>query len=178
MSGLLGTFTAIAPGDTASSYSARIDWGDGNATFATLTPDPDGTFNVQGSNTYADPGVYAVRVLITHLSDGQTLALNATVFVGSAAPGFVRSRSVRSRAGKPYPGELRTGEFRDAGEFRDQANSGDRQVTTTADSQTTHPKKKNHPKLDAKAKHKSHPVTLHKAKAHPVQGAKKLLALA
>ncbi len=87
VSGLLGSFTQMQPGDTASSYSARIDWGDGNASFATLTPGANGTFDVDGSNTYADPGVYSVRVLVTHLSDGQTLALNATVSVGSTAPG-------------------------------------------------------------------------------------------
>jgi hypothetical protein len=86
--GQLGTFTAIAAGDTPASYSARIDWGDGNDSFATLTADPDGTFSVQGSNTYDSPGVYAVRVLITHLSDGQTIALNATADVGgSGSPG-------------------------------------------------------------------------------------------
>ena len=83
-SGQLGTFTAIAAGDTAASYSARIDWGDGNASFATLTPNPDGTFSVAGLEHYASPGVYAVRVLVTHLSDGQTIALNATVAVDSS----------------------------------------------------------------------------------------------
>jgi hypothetical protein len=82
--GSLSTFRAIAAGDTSASYSARIDWGDGNASFATLTANPDGTFNVQGSNDYARPGNYAVRVLITHLRDGQTVALNATVAVNGS----------------------------------------------------------------------------------------------
>ena len=82
--GQLGSFKAIAPGDTAASYSARIDWGDGNATSAALSPNPDGTFSVQGSETYAAAGVYSVRVLVTHLSDGQTLAINAAVIVNSS----------------------------------------------------------------------------------------------
>ena len=55
VSGELGSFTPIQSGDTASSYSARIDWGDGNASFATLTPDADGTFTVTGSNTMPIP---------------------------------------------------------------------------------------------------------------------------
>ena len=84
VSGSLGTFAAIAPGDTAASYSARIDWGDGNATFATVTPNADGTFSVPGSDTYANTGVYAVRVLVTHLSDGKTIALNSAAVVGSS----------------------------------------------------------------------------------------------
>lgn len=82
--GVLGAFAAMSPGDTAASYSARIDWGDGNASPATLAANPDETFSVLGSNTYAGAGVYAVRVLITHLSDGQTIALNATVSVNSS----------------------------------------------------------------------------------------------
>ncbi len=50
-----------------------------------MTPNANGGFGVSGSNTYAYPGVYEVRVLITHLSDGQTLALNATVTVTSGS---------------------------------------------------------------------------------------------
>ncbi len=37
VSGQLGSFTPFQSGDTASSYSVRIDWGDGNASSGTLT---------------------------------------------------------------------------------------------------------------------------------------------
>jgi hypothetical protein len=84
ISGVLGTFQAMQPGDTPASYSARVDWGDGHASLATLTPNGQGGFTVTASNTYAGGGAYAVRVLITHLSDGQTLALNATALVDGA----------------------------------------------------------------------------------------------
>ncbi len=79
--GTLGTFSAMSAGDTASSYSAKIDWGNGNTSFAMLTPNANGTFGVQGANLYAAPGVYEVRVLVTHLSDGKTVAINATAVV-------------------------------------------------------------------------------------------------
>jgi serralysin len=165
VSGLLGSFTPMQPGDTASSYSARIDWGDGNASFATLTPDANGTFDVAGSNTYADPGVYSVRVLVTHLSDGQTLALNATVFVGSTAP-------VSSNPGPANPGQ---GSSTQGGSGQGTSGTGTSgQVSDTGNTQGAHHKKTKHPKLESKPKHKTHPTTSHKTKAHPVQGAKKV----
>ncbi len=79
--GTLGTFSAMAAGDTPSSYSAKIDWGNGNTSFAMLTPNANGTFSVQGANLYSAPGLYEVRVLVTHLSDGRTVAINAAVVV-------------------------------------------------------------------------------------------------
>src|SRR5262249_35645488 len=135
--GQLGTFTTMSPGDTAASYSARIDWGDGNATFATLTANSDGTFNVQGSNTYASSGVYAVRVLITHLSDGQTIALNAassvssSTYSGPAFPNAAYFGQGGSGLGSYFQGGSGTGN----------GGSG----TTTPAGQGAHHKKK-HPK--------------------------------
>jgi hypothetical protein len=82
VSGPLGSFSAFQPGDTVASYAARIDWGNGAFSTATLTPNGGG-FVVNGSTTYAQRGTYAVRVLITHLNDGQTLALNTTAAIGA-----------------------------------------------------------------------------------------------
>jgi hypothetical protein len=167
VNGLLGSFVPMQAGDTASSYSARIDWGDGNASFATLSPEANGTFDVDGSNTYADPGVYNVRVLVTHLSDGQTIALNATVYVGST-PGTAPSD----------PGPVSPPQGSTTASSSGQANAGQTSAGTGTSSQTTitvddansHHKKKKHPKRD----HKTHETTLHKAKTHPAQSAKKL----
>jgi hypothetical protein len=85
VSGSLGSFTAFEPGDTTVSYAARIDWGNGAFSTATLTPDASGGLDVNGSNTYARAGTYAVRVLITHLDDGLTRALNATTVLGRSS---------------------------------------------------------------------------------------------
>ena len=145
--GQLGTFTAIASGDTPSSYSARIDWGDGNDSFATLTANPDGTFSVQGSNTYASPGVYAVRVLITHLSDGQTIALNATADVGGSGG------SGGSGPASPSPTPPASGGTTSGGSGQGSSNPGTPGSpgptspgtgTTTGTSQGSHHKKKHH----------------------------------
>lgn len=87
--GTIGSFAAMAAGDTPASYSVRIDWGDGHTSFVSPVPGPNGTFSIEGSNTYASSGVYAIRVLVTHLADGQTLALNGTSVVnepGSTPP--------------------------------------------------------------------------------------------
>lgn len=82
-SGIVGSFRPFSPQDTAADYAALIDWGNGVATDATLAPDAAGGFDVVGtSGPYASGGVYAVRALVTRLSNGQTLALNGTVDVG------------------------------------------------------------------------------------------------
>lgn len=91
--GTLGSFNAISPGDTAASYSARIDWGNGQFTFATLTPGANNTFDVSGATGYATPGVYDVRVLVTHYSDGKTIAINATVDVSETASSIAASQA-------------------------------------------------------------------------------------
>ncbi|MGP0068459.1 MAG: hypothetical protein ACLQGP_33280 [Isosphaeraceae bacterium] len=166
-SGLLGSFTPMQATDTASGYSARIDWGDGNASFATLVPQSNGTFDVEGSNAYADPGVYSVRVLITHLSDGQTFALNATVYVGST-PG---STSSDPGSVDPWHGS----------DPSTQAGSGESNAGTTTSGQViasvsakeSQHKKKKHLKLEVKPSHKAHARPLHKANVHAAQDSKK-----
>jgi hypothetical protein len=163
-SGSLGTFTAIATGDTPASYSARIDWGDGNASFATLTSNPNGTFNVEGSNEYASPGTYAVRVLVTHLSDGQTLALNATVVVTSSTysgPAFPSP----AYAGQGGPG---SGPSSPGGSGQGNGGSG---VGTTTSGGSHHGK--HHPKPAHKPKHALHATGRHKSATRPAQHARK-----
>ncbi len=106
------------------------------------------TFSVNGANTYAASGVYAVRVLVTHLSDGQTYALNATVAVD------IGSNPGASNPGPVNPGQ--TGSGQGSGAISDQKK-----------------KEKKHPKARTKSKHPAHPHNLHKAKSHPIQGMKK-----
>jgi len=49
-----------SPGD----FAALIDWGDGTSSAGTISVNPNGTFIVRGSNTYARPGQFVVRVQI------------------------------------------------------------------------------------------------------------------
>jgi uncharacterized protein YkwD len=158
VNGQLGSFIPFQASDTASSYSARIDWGDGNASFATLTPNADGSFSVNGSNTYASAGVYAVRVLVTHLSDGQTFALNATVAVDSG-----------SNSGSSNPGPVNPGHTGPSPENNGQGSSG----TSVGPISEPKKKEKKHPKPKAKTKHPAHPDHGHKSKPRPIQGARK-----
>ena len=92
----LGSFTAFQAGDTLASYSARIDWGNGTASYATLSPNTSGGFTVTGEASYAVNGDYAVRVLITELSSGQSIALNSTALVS----GFTNSGGGSSGSGQ------------------------------------------------------------------------------
>jgi serralysin len=105
----LGSFTPIQSGDTPSSYSARIDWGNGIASSATLTETASGDFTVTGGALYATDGQYAVRVLITHLSDGRSIALNSTAVVtgtstSGGADGGGSSNPGGGPGGSSYPG--------------------------------------------------------------------------
>ncbi len=122
-----------------------------------MTANHDGTFNVQGSNAYASPGTYAVRVLITHLSDGQTDALNATVVVNSSTD-----------SGPAFPNPAYPGQ---GGSGRALGSVGGSGLGTTNNGS-------HHGKHHAKAAHKPahavHAKIRHHASARPAQPARKL----
>ena len=64
--GVVGSFTSPDPNDTAGTYTASIDWGDGTpATAGNVTTNGSGGFNVSGSHTYAAGGSSTVTVTIT-----------------------------------------------------------------------------------------------------------------
>ena len=108
----LGSFPAIQSGDTPSSYSGRIDWGNGTASYATLVPTTDGGFSVTGqAPPYEAAGTYAVRVLLTHLSDGRSIALNGTAVVSrsSGAENLTATgHAVYAPVGTPLSGVVAT----------------------------------------------------------------------
>jgi hypothetical protein len=60
--GPVATFTNPYPSADATSYTATIDWGDGNVSSGTITG--SGTLTVSGSHTYAEPGSDAITVTI------------------------------------------------------------------------------------------------------------------
>ncbi|HEU5118475.1 MAG TPA: hypothetical protein VFT74_17825, partial [Isosphaeraceae bacterium] len=75
----LATFTNANPffsaGDPpGSSYSATISWGDGTTSSATIQPDPisSGRFDVMGTHTYAEDGLYTASVAITSTQGATT----------------------------------------------------------------------------------------------------------
>jgi uncharacterized protein YkwD len=171
VSGQLGVVVPFQSTDTASSYSARIDWGDGNASTATLTPNANGTFAVDGSNTYAQSGVYAVRVLVTHLSDGKTVALNATVTVtvnsGSNTGSGNTGTGNSGQTGTGNSGQTGTGNSGQTGTSQGNSGDGSSSQGTTGPTDgpiSKHKKEKKHPKPKAKPKHPIHHPHKHKTK--------------
>jgi hypothetical protein len=64
-SGTLTVFTDRDTGALARDYIATTNWGDGTVTTSSIMPDASGTgYDVLDSHTFADPGVYLVRVVI------------------------------------------------------------------------------------------------------------------
>src|SRR5262249_13790590 len=70
--GAVATFTNPAPSGSPAPYTAIIHWGDGSTSAGTITG--AGTLTVSGSHTYADAGLDAVSVQISHNLGNTTTA--------------------------------------------------------------------------------------------------------
>ncbi|MFI5052613.1 MAG: beta strand repeat-containing protein, partial [Acidimicrobiales bacterium] len=63
---VVGRFTDANTGAPASDFTAIIDWGDGTLTsVGTVVSTGGGGFNVLGSHTYVNPGVYTTSIVVT-----------------------------------------------------------------------------------------------------------------
>ncbi len=71
----VGTFTDGNLSDTAGSFTATIDWGDGTTTAGTLVGS-NGSFTVDGGHTYADEGSFSPIVTITRTADNAQVVDN------------------------------------------------------------------------------------------------------
>jgi streptogramin lyase len=84
-SGTVATFTGLAM-NSLSSYSASIEWGDGQTTVGTITVNSTGGVNITGSDTYAAAGTYTVTTtLLPYASSGGIFSLPPGV--GVVSPG-------------------------------------------------------------------------------------------
>jgi hypothetical protein len=81
--GVVATFDDADPASSASTFTATIIWGDGHSSAGTITANGAGGFNVTGTNTYARPGRYAVRITIRDV-DGSTVKVTSSAAVGDA----------------------------------------------------------------------------------------------
>ncbi len=82
----VATFTSDEPQpQSASDYSAFIDWGDGQTSFGTVQPNSAGGFDVLGGHAYADAGNDTIAVQITDLVDSTTASAGATATVADAS---------------------------------------------------------------------------------------------
>ena len=85
-SGPVAYFSDENPGATATDFTATIDWGDGTtATLGTVVIGPSGTFQVNGSHTYADSGVnggvgiFTIQTLITDVGGAKLIVPNTAL---------------------------------------------------------------------------------------------------
>ncbi len=72
--GIVASFVDSNPAGVASDYSATINWGDGNTSNGTITSDPNGGFDVTGTNTYASEGTFPISVQISDVGGSTTTA--------------------------------------------------------------------------------------------------------
>jgi hypothetical protein len=64
--GSVGAFSLPA-GDTTTdpaSFKAYIKWGDGTRSLGSVTLNPDGTYDVAGTHTYASAGTFRITILV------------------------------------------------------------------------------------------------------------------
>jgi hypothetical protein len=76
----VATFTDANPFASASSFTAGIDWGDGNTSTGVVTG-ANGNFTVTGSHTYTEGGSYQVSVTVQSMMMGSSAAVASTATV-------------------------------------------------------------------------------------------------
>ena len=127
----VATFTDSTPGDTAGSFTATINWGDGVTTAGTVVGS-HGTFTVEGGHTYADEGSDAASVTLTRKSDHLQSTVSGTVVV--ADDDVFTPHGIISVALPTFSGTIATFSDTDtsngAGDFAASINWGDGTTTT------------------------------------------------
>ncbi|HEV3080235.1 MAG TPA: FG-GAP-like repeat-containing protein, partial [Gemmataceae bacterium] len=85
--GTVSTFTSSDASVMAEDFTATITWGDGHTSPGFVRASASGGFEVQGVNTYAQPGNFAVTVAIVHTAGATTSTSgSAAVAPNTAAP--------------------------------------------------------------------------------------------
>ena len=97
--GTVATFTDRYTGNTASDFSATINWGDGTTSAGVIT-DTRGAISVSGTHTYASSGQDAVTVT---LSDGAPGTATATANSTATVAGPGGHRADKALAGVEVP---------------------------------------------------------------------------
>jgi hypothetical protein len=59
-SGKVASFTDLNLSNTASDFTALINWGDGATTVGTISAVGAGLFDISGNHTYLGPGIFTV----------------------------------------------------------------------------------------------------------------------
>src|SRR5205085_2869142 len=98
--GVVATFNDADPNANAKDYTAVINWGDGHTTNGAIAANGQGGFNVTGTNTYAQPGKFAVSVDVADFGGSVVSVANtATVKANPALAGTGSIIAVGADAG-------------------------------------------------------------------------------
>jgi hypothetical protein len=129
----VATFTDINTSDTASSFTATINWGDGTTTTGKVGS--NGTFTVTGGHTYADEGSFPLGVTINDTANNTNLALSSsTVTVAEADVLTAHGLTFTASPGQAFSGTVATLTDTDtsnvASDFSATINWGDGTSTT------------------------------------------------
>jgi hypothetical protein len=103
----VATFSDSNGGDTAGSFSASINWGDGTTTTGTVTGGA-GSFTVDGGHTYADEGSDTASVTLTHTADLSTSTVSGAVSVAEADVLTPHGMSIAANAHQLFSGAVAT----------------------------------------------------------------------
>jgi hypothetical protein len=129
----VATFSDSNGGDTAASFTATIDWGDGVTSAGTVVGGA-GSFTVEGGHTYADEGNDTAKVVLTHTADGATSTVSGGVAVAEADVLTPHGTSFTANAHQVFSGTVATFSDSDtanvAGDFAAAIDWGDGQTTT------------------------------------------------
>lgn len=115
-SGTVATFTSNdhSP-QSASNYSATIDWGDGTVTSGAVNNNGSG-FKVVAGHTYGDDGTENVKVTINDSVDHTKATVTSTANVAEQ-PLTLTTKAIEATEGTSFSGSLAT--------FSDPGTSGD-----------------------------------------------------
>jgi Bacterial Ig-like domain/Planctomycete extracellular len=101
--GAVATFRPAVAGIPASSFTATVNWGDGNVTAGSIVIS-GGTYKVVGSHTYIEGGSYPIVVSVTQLGGGTATGSETEIVQG--LPFNVSGTTIVLREGDGYTGVL------------------------------------------------------------------------
>ncbi len=104
--GVVAMFDASNLGGVASDFSAAIEWGDGNVTVGTITPEGSGEFEVTGADTYTAAGTYPITVEVDS-DNGTSITMGGTAVIDNA-PVSASGDSISLDDGDSFDGEVAT----------------------------------------------------------------------
>jgi len=119
VSGALATFTDPQTSDTASQFSATVNWGDGTSTPGTITGG-NGSFTVTGSHTYTTGGSFAAGVTIQQVGDAfnSAVANDTAAINASPSPVITGAPSVTGPNGAAFLGSVNPNGLATTGYFQ------------------------------------------------------------